>query len=316
MAGANAQGDRLDVLGLRLKLRFRRRQSKTPDAAGFPSARGLFVVGVARGGTTVLQNALNDAREIFLLGEADLHLDQGGHGFASRYNAMHEAWGNQPTKSSYLPPTLDEDGAWDAHLTRLARLHRWVGTKIVANAGKPAEWLDRFLAFHCDRFYEAHYIFVFRHPADVLASTVAFQQMSGQAATDAMILANYAQTLALFTRLVRILPNVRALIHEDIDAQVFATLSDWLGTPLDGASAYYDRTKERRRGSRMLAADDAHGLDLLTTAFEDLRGAVSTGFERLQLEQNNRNPDPAHFTAIGSLDARVNLIERFLRERS
>ena len=301
--------------GPRLKLRFRRRRLKTPDAAGFPSARGLFVIGVARGGTTVLQNALNDARDIFLLGEADLHLNQESRGFASQYNAMHEAWGNQPTKSSYLPPMLDEDGPWEAHLTRLTHLHHWVGTKIVANPGKPAEWLDRFLAFHCARFYEAHYLFVFRHPADVLASTVAFQQMSGDAATDAMILANYAQTLALFTRLARILPHVRALIHEDIDAQVFASLADWLGTPLDGASAYYDRSKERQRVLNTLATEDAHGLTLLVTAFEDLRRAVVTGFERLQLEQNNRNPDPAHFTAIGSLDARVNLIERFLRGR-
>lgn len=139
--------------------------------------------------------------------------------------------------------------------------------------------------------------------------------MSGQPASNATILANYAQTIALFTRLVRVLPNVRAVIHEDIDARVFADISDWLDIPLDGATAYYDRGKERHRISETLASEDAHGLDLLATAFEDLRSIVRDDLDRPQIEQNNRNPDPNQFTPIGSLAARADLIERFLRNR-
>src|SRR5215469_5290504 len=47
--------------------------------------QGLFVIGAARSGTTVLQNALNDSRAIFLFGEPAFHDDAGGPDFASRY---------------------------------------------------------------------------------------------------------------------------------------------------------------------------------------------------------------------------------------
>ena len=57
--------------------------------------QGLFVLGAARSGTTVLQNALNDSREIFLFGEPSFHDDMGTADFATRYNYMHRAWGNQ-----------------------------------------------------------------------------------------------------------------------------------------------------------------------------------------------------------------------------
>ncbi len=43
--------------------------------------RGLFVIGVARSGTTALQNALNHSGDICLLGEPDLPVDDRSHGF-------------------------------------------------------------------------------------------------------------------------------------------------------------------------------------------------------------------------------------------
>lgn len=66
--------------------------------------QGLFVIGAARSGTTVMQNALNDSCEIFLFGEPVFHEDAGAPDFSLRYNAMHRAWGNQENKSSFCPP--------------------------------------------------------------------------------------------------------------------------------------------------------------------------------------------------------------------
>jgi hypothetical protein len=53
--------------------------------------RGLFVIGAARTGTTILQNALNDSADVFLFGEPGFHRDPGSADFAVRYNSMHRA---------------------------------------------------------------------------------------------------------------------------------------------------------------------------------------------------------------------------------
>ncbi len=295
-----------------MRLPWRRRRDVT-GAGGLQPADALFVIGPARSGTTILQNALNDSPDVFLLGEPDLHLDDGAPGFAARYNAMHEGWANQPTKSSHLPPVLATDGPWYDHLDRLAGLHRRVGSKIVVNPGQGPEWRDRFLHFHCSRFYAARYLFVFRHPAAVLASTISFQRLVGDpAATAAAILANYARTVALFTHLLRVLPNVRATIHEDVDAALFASLAEWLGIPLDGGDAYYDVSRIRSRDEPALGAQDAHGLALLTTLFQDLRAELRAPSSRLQIEQNNANIDLSQQTMIGSIHHRATIIDRYL----
>ena len=54
-----------------LKPNPQREESPTAEAPGIapPDDCGLFVIGAARSGTTVFQNALNSSPEIFLLGE-------------------------------------------------------------------------------------------------------------------------------------------------------------------------------------------------------------------------------------------------------
>ena len=71
----------------------------------------LLVIGHARSGTTVLLNALNTCRDIYLLGEPFTFRDGGVAGFRQRFNDKHRRYGNQPTKSAYAPalPGLAED---------------------------------------------------------------------------------------------------------------------------------------------------------------------------------------------------------------
>jgi hypothetical protein len=99
-----------------------RRQPSQVEAlpATLPPERGLFVIGAARSGTTILQNALNHSPAIFLFGEPNLHLETGEGNFAARYNEMHRSWSNQKTKSTYCPPILSADGAAEDYLGRLS----------------------------------------------------------------------------------------------------------------------------------------------------------------------------------------------------
>src|ERR1700722_5699340 len=84
---------RLTMIDMKLKatLRPSRRWRKL-------GKQGLFIIGHMRTGTTVLQNALNESKDILLFGEANFHRDPGLSDFRTRYNRWHEENGNQPSK--------------------------------------------------------------------------------------------------------------------------------------------------------------------------------------------------------------------------
>lgn len=135
------------------------------------ATQSLFVIGAARTGTTILQNALNDADDIFLFGEPRFHQDSGSPDFATRYNGMHRAWENQENKSSHCPSLFETDASWWIYLARLADIYRYVGSKIVINPQHAVEESREVFDFQCRHFYAAHYIFTFRNPLDALMST-------------------------------------------------------------------------------------------------------------------------------------------------
>ncbi|HTZ70484.1 MAG TPA: sulfotransferase, partial [Acetobacteraceae bacterium] len=189
-----------------------------PGPGSLPADQGLFIIGAARSGTTILQNALNDSPEIFLFGEANFHTDPGTPDFAARYNAMHRSWHNQETKSSFCPPVLPRDSYWHDYVRWLASHHRLVGSKTVINPVRPAGWLERLFAFHCQHFYQSSYIFTFRDPVATILSTRDLQVLlSGHTEGLRSIMRNYVDTVLLFVSMLRALPNVRAVCHEDID---------------------------------------------------------------------------------------------------
>ena len=283
-----------------------RRAGRDPGA--LPDDHALFVLGAARSGTTVLQNALNHSPDIFLLGEPDLHLDEGSPGFAGRYEARHRSWGNQETKSTRLPPAWREDGPWEAHLAWLAQRHRWVGAKIVLNAGAAAS--ERLVRFHAQRFYGARHLFTFRSPVAVVQSTHDLQVLSGAPADDPRtLMGHYA---AVYTRMLRTFPNVRALCHEDVAPPTFDALGEWLGVPLDGAARYYHPERVRVRKEANFVGEDLNHLRQLEALYADLRAMVLEGVATPQLEQNDANFDPAHYTALGSIDRRARVIANIL----
>jgi hypothetical protein len=284
----------------------------TATATTLPPEQGLFVIGAARSGTTVLQNALNHSPDIFLLGEPELHFDLGEPGFAAHYNAMHRGWSNQETKSSFLPPVTAEDGPLETHLARLGELYRWVGSKIVVNARRDPSWDERMFAYHCRRFFQARYLFTFRDPLAVVGSTRSLQHATGTETDSARaLIANYAEVVELYVRMLRNLPHVRAVFHNDMGAATFAGLGDWLGVSLTGAEAYYDSARVQAYSTAGLDEDETRLLDALQALYADLRALAAEGGARLpQLEQNDAVPKPGHYTPLGSIARRA----RFLRE--
>ncbi|HEY8682549.1 MAG TPA: sulfotransferase, partial [Rhodanobacter sp.] len=210
------------------------------------ATQGLFVIGAARTGTTILQNALNDADGVFLFGEPGFHQDSGSPDFAARYNGMHRAWGNQENKSSHCPGLFETDASWWIYLARLAELYRYVGSKIVINPERATEECRQLFDFHCRHFYASHYIFSFRNPLDVLMSTRGLAQLNGgRVATHKEVLHGFFSVVQLFVRALRNLPHVYVVFHEAMNADAFAMLGKSLDMPLTRAMNYYDHAKVR-----------------------------------------------------------------------
>lgn len=268
--------------------------------------RGLFVIGAARSGTTVFQNALNSSPDIFLLGEPALQDDPGTADFAARYNAMHRSWGNQENKSSFCPPVLPGDASWSDYLAHLAKLYRYVGSKIVVTPEGAEQICQKLFEFHCQHFYRSHYVFTFRNPIDVLISTRGLAELHGnEAATHTQVLKSFLHVVALYIRFLRNLPSVTAVFHEGIDATVFQQTGLWLGLDLGEAAKYYDG-KRVRHYTLEDVPEHAHALALsVMDIYNQLRDIVSAGIDLPQLEQNNNHLSPTHFTPLGNLSRRV-----------
>lgn len=268
--------------------------------------QGLFVLGAARTGTTVLQNALNDSRDIFLFGEPAFHDDPGAADFAARYNARHRAWGNQETKSSFCPAFFEEDASWLDYLRHVATLYRYVGSKIVVNPERSNENCQRIFDFHCRYFYRSHYIFTFRNPIDVLMSTRGLAELNGNvAASYEAVLASFVRVIALYIRMLRNFPFVCAVFHEDIGEAVFTELGSKLRVDLAHGAGYYDAKRVRRYSIENIPEHARDSTMAVVDLYEDLRQHAQEGFGLIQLEQNSGHFDIAHYTPLGALQRRV-----------
>ena len=283
-------------------------------AAAPPSlAKGhLFIFGAARSGTTVLQNALNHSPDVFLLGEPDLRGDI-APGFAARYNARHRGWGNQETKSTLCPAILTEDGTWRDYLQALGDRHRWVGAKLVINPVRPADDLTNLFDFHCRHFHDAYYVFAFRDPLATALSTRDLQVLSrGDSDGIRVIMRNFTDVVALYARMLRNFPNVRAVFHEDRHVQTFEGLQRWLGVPLVAGGAYYDAKRVRTYDDAQLTPEARESMDVIRQLYADLRNGAARGFATPQLEQNDGHLSSNHYTLLGSIDRRARILSEHL----
>ena len=208
------------------------------------SHNGLFVVGHARTGTSVLQTALNTSPEIFLLGEANLHLTHSKPCYAAWYRTMHESFNNPPSKSTSCPDPDDSTGdAWDVLLT-LRQHYRLVGDKLAFRSRRFGYDFSGAFRFLQDYFTGAYIIGTLRNPRDVLASNA---EMFRPDDLNEYAL-SYLECLALEIDLVCTFDRATILVHEKIVPDTFILIGDWLGCDLTEAYArcYQPHFSEQR----------------------------------------------------------------------
>ncbi|MHC4179760.1 MAG: hypothetical protein ACYSWU_19805, partial [Planctomycetota bacterium] len=124
------------------------------------SKSGVFIVGNARSGTTILFKCINLAKDVYLLGEGNLYANHGNPEFRSSYNETHEHLRNPRAKGFFLPePPVSLQGGM-AYMAWLARHYRYVGDKLAFGVGCTRDGVphqDAFFEFQTRYFFLAKY---------------------------------------------------------------------------------------------------------------------------------------------------------------
>ncbi len=202
--------------------------------------RGIFVIGHARSGTSILTHALNTSSAICCIGEAHFHVNADKENFASWFNSMHRSDGTPPSRTTYaMHPSCT---GWD-YLYELSKTFRYVGEKVAFRQEDRGFDVSSFFRFSVNNFLSSNYICVIRDPYRVTGSTVAmFENGDDSPSTIKSIETSQLQTYYLITSLILTLPKVFLLIHEHVNTKTFKTLGDAMGIDLSNASKDYDDT--------------------------------------------------------------------------
>jgi Sulfotransferase family len=252
---------------------------------------GVFIVGHARSGTTILQNALNDSPDIFVFGEAQFYRNS-STGFAARYNAMHRYFCNQITKSTYCPPVVPDDGNWKNYVDELSKVYRHVGDKVCFGPQASGYSCDDFFEFQCLHFLRPLYLFTFRNPVDCIASSMALlgdKEMY-------VWMVSYLNVFLLCIKMLRIFPHVQVLFCEDTSQRTFDELGTVLDCDLSNSFSYYNVDRMTRYTPDLTSANAAAMMDSLEEIYARWRSMrVENRLPQIeQKEGTEKNRSPSY----------------------
>jgi hypothetical protein len=229
--------------------------------------RGLFVVGHARSGTSILVDALNTSSEIYCLGEAFFYQNHAYPDFSKNFNDIHRRNGNPKYKATYCPDVGD---VWSV-LKHLAKRHKYVGEKLAFRLDRLGYDLNAFFDFSNKHFAQSHYVCVVRNPIDVISSNLAmFSNGQVDADTVGNAITSHLETYQIIVSLATTLPNVYLLRHESINQETFSTLATYLKCSLEHAGSLYFGDREKKYSNIENLLHQHPELDLVQTAHNQL----------------------------------------------
>jgi hypothetical protein len=195
------------------------------------STQGLFVVGNARSGTTILWDCLNLSGEIYLLGEANLYARRDLGNFVDHLQRQHAQWKNERGKGTFVPPPLTTEAGGLATLARLGEHFRYVGEKVAFGLSAPGDdgtQQEAFFQFHARYFFYSIYFLIVRHPADCLRSMLRmWPHLSPRDC-----LRSWLHSLKILLDVYAVFPRVYLVFYENLRPEMFARVNAILGTDI------------------------------------------------------------------------------------
>jgi Sulfotransferase family len=282
----NNMNRRIDeVFGMLQLLQSGRAPSGAPAEAPV-SDRGLFVIGHARSGTTILADALNTSDDVCCLMEPYFYRSIDLANFAESFNSMHRGFGNPPIKGYWTPGFGGATGR--GVIRNLRETYRYVGEKLAFRQREKDYDPDRFFAFAMEEFPKSPFVCVIRDPVKVTSSVIdMFENSNFGAETIAGVVRSQLDTYMLILRLALIVPSCFLLVHETIDSRVLEILGSHLAINLERAGHLYvpdfKRMPHTAEGERILA--DNRDVQALQAVYSDMKGLVHPGSIQIGTDQ-------------------------------
>jgi hypothetical protein len=189
---------------------------------------GLFIVGSARSGTSILCDCLNLSPEIFLLGEANLYINHDLENFVVFFNNQHIQFKNRKSKGTFVPLAREsEKGAFN-FLQRMKKNFRFVGEKIAFGPQGKINNLsiqEVFFDFHSRYFYFSNYILILRRPTEVVLSmSKMFPEVSINSLFDCWL-----RTIQVQIDVFQSFPNAYVIFFQDLSNEAIINLCSLIG---------------------------------------------------------------------------------------
>jgi hypothetical protein len=251
--------------------------------------RALFVVGNARSGTSIFCRCLNYAREIHLLEESNLHVNNARPDFHAWFNRMHREFGRFPSKGTYVPspPVALEGGL--PYLRWLSRHHKYVGEKVAfvpigTCGGRPVQ--DVFFEFHSQFFYQAKHFLIIRTPTECMWS---MQKLFPQANLG-MVVESWLRSLAVCVDVYATFPHCWMVFFDRLSRETIARISHILQVEIPVPAR---ALTESRQSSRLARGEIPESLNpfadtiaACSEVYQELEGLFSAETLRYQLDED------------------------------
>ena len=201
-------------------------QERIPGpGADFDPHQGLFVIGSARSGTTLVAKVLNLSAEVFLLEEGFFYRDGNNPCFCSLFNQRHVDYGHTKAKGLYVPKFHGRDHtAWEL-LVYLARYYRYVGEKVAM--GPWIDWDGPLLEFHAAHFFFSRYVLTLRRPEETVWSMWKHYRKDGDPPWH--YLRCYLAAFRVVLEFLAVFPHTWVVLHERLSREHLERLAEELG---------------------------------------------------------------------------------------
>jgi hypothetical protein len=192
------------------------------------SRMGIFIVGCARSGTSILCDCLNQSPEMLLLGEAHFYLHHQITNFVDIFNQRHAFEEHPRHKGTFIPPAnIPENSGFDI-LFRMSNHYKYVGEKIVFGPhGKYGnEYVQElFFNFHATYFYSSKYILIMRRPTEAIWSMLKmFPDRSLNS-----IIECWLKSIKIQIDVFHVFPNAYILFFENLNLESIINLCSIMG---------------------------------------------------------------------------------------
>ncbi|AUS99231.1 hypothetical protein CLI64_01825 [Nostoc sp. CENA543] len=273
------------------------------------SKSGLFIVGNARSGTSILCDCLNLSPDVFLLGEANLYLHYNLDNFVEFFNTQHIQFKNRRCKGTFIPSSrLPEKGGF-AFLSRMHKNYKFVGEKIAFGPHGDFNNQSRqelFFHFHATYFYFSNYILIMRRPTEAIWSMLKmFPDRKLY-----LLFESWLRTIQIQIDVFHSFPNSYVIFFENMNNEKVLNLCSLMGINLHIPEAMFRENNKYSLLARNEIPNELSPYADTLLAYEDIYQKIQDEFDpkTFKLKETASNYGCARYGFSSSIQEKIEVL--------